>query len=214
MNKRLSSHWLLAVCVLIIGSSLLLTGCAPQLAMARSPLPTPSGLVAVSPLSPPTNSQAEAFTRTLTSPDGRMNLAIECTANRCWTTFPNGTKVMHVITEAHWSPDNQFAVTCGSISRDGCQGYEIWDIVNSKTIGGFGRFTWYQWLPDREHTLVYIEPGLGIGEKTQLKVLDTATGEMTYPQGCPDWLRLLNPTQLSIESHLWFQENCGWSPLE
>ena len=216
MNKRLSNQWLLAVCVLIIGSSLLLTGCAPQLAIARSPLPTPPGLAAVSPLSQPTDSQAETSARTLASPDGRMNLAVECTATRanykCWTTFPNGTKIMRAITEAHWSPDSQFAVTCGGMSRDGCQGYEVWDIVNSKAIGGFGRFTWYQWLPDKEHTLAYIEPGAGMGEKTQLKVLDATTGEKTYPQGCPDWLRQLNPTQLSMESQLWFKENCDWSP--
>ncbi len=53
MNKRLSNYWLLAVCVLLIGSSLWLTGCAPQLAIARSPLPTPQLAIAGSPLPTP-----------------------------------------------------------------------------------------------------------------------------------------------------------------
>jgi hypothetical protein len=215
MRKRLSNQWFIAVCILVItGASLWLTGCAPQGARARSPLPTPQGLAAVSPLSQPSDFQPKTYTQALTSPNGRMNLTLECTATptnyECWTAFPNGDKVKRAITEAHWSPDSRFAVTCGGISRDGCQGYEVWDIANSKLIGGFGHFSWYQWLPDKEHTLAYIEPGTSMDEKTQLKVLDAVTGEETYPQGCPSWLQQLNPTQLSMESRLWFQETCDW----
>jgi hypothetical protein len=50
MNKRLSSHWLIIVCVLLIGNSLWLAGCAQQELAAKQPMPTPTGVATLTPI--------------------------------------------------------------------------------------------------------------------------------------------------------------------
>ena len=152
------------------------------------------------------------YTDTLPLPDGRT-LPMACTNNPpnytwCNVTFPNGQEFDAPYSKSwdshDWSPDKRYVVRCaGSTHDSSClDGVQVWDMVAGEKIGGISIIAVYQWLPDRPHTLAYIE-GLDYSRSFKRLVgLDAESRQEVVLSTCPaSFLRM-------AESLAWVAEAC------
>jgi hypothetical protein len=163
---------------------MILAGCATTPILDKqpnSPVPT---------LSSTTDVSRGFYTSTLTSPDGRIRLPLDCystaTNTNCSAIFPNGQKVEASL---EWLPDNRFAIECGGLTHDSaCTGFSIWDMVDGRRLGGFKDY-WYQLSPDQKQ-MIYITPDVYINARPHLMLLDLVSEQEKELKTCPDWLKL------------------------
>lgn len=103
----------------------------------------------------------------------------------CRTHFPNGNVLYG--TPGDWSPDNRYAVVSFGETHDSSPvGYQIWDTVNGTSNKWF-LVSPYQWDPEQNHTLIYLD-GSNVGEiPADLIEFNPATNYETVLQECPDW---------------------------
>ncbi|MBN2006602.1 MAG: hypothetical protein JXA21_24835 [Anaerolineae bacterium] len=169
--------------ILITLALFLISACAAWMPGATdSPLPTAQSII-------PTPEQTPVYTGLLTAPDGTARAEVICHPEygmlNCKNYFPNGNTLNGIPRD--WSPDGRYAVVSFGETHDSSPvGYQVWDTVNGTNNKWF-LVSPYQWAPDQEHTLIYLE-GSNVGEvPTDLIEFDPATNHETVLQECPAW---------------------------
>lgn len=138
-----------------------------------------------------------SYKGTLTSPNGSITVLRDCIYNGlqelCAWHLSNG-KVIPNVSRIYWSANNHYAVICHH-TEECLQGLAVWDMASGTKLKFQmeGNLPSFEWQPTG-NLLAYYPTGApgSYQEPRRLTIFDPQTGEVSFPDKCPDWLSTVN----------------------